>query len=151
MPRDGTKNLIPLNKRTKEAQKKIQSMGGQASKEAARRKKNLKELTQMLLENPVVSEEAKAQIKLLFPNVDTEDLTNGMAMTANILLSAITSKDLKEKVKAAEYLRDTAGQKPETSVTGSVTVEKVFVSEKEQEETLKHIKEVITGENKNEG
>lgn len=151
MPRDGTKNLIPLNKRTKEAQKKIQSMGGQASKEAARRKKNLKELTQMLLENPVVSEEAKAQIKLLFPNVDTEDLTNGMAMTANILLSAITSTDLKEKVKAAEYLRDTAGQKPETSVTGSVTVEKVFVSEKEQEETLKHIKEVITGENKNEG
>lgn len=151
MPRDGTKNLIPLNKRTKEAQKKIQSMGGQASKEAARRKKNLKELTQMLLENPVVSEEAKAQIKLLFPNVDTEDLTNGMAMTANILLSAITSKDLKEKVKAAEYLRDTAGQKPETSVTGSVTVEKVFVSEKEQDETLKHIKEVITGENKNEG
>lgn len=151
MPRDGTKNLIPLNKRTKEAQKKIQSMGGQASKEAARRKKSLKELTQMLLENPVVSEEAKAQIKLLFPNVDTEDLTNGMAMTANILLSAITSKDLKEKVKAAEYLRDTAGQKPETSVTGSVTVEKVFVSEKEQEETLKHIKEVITGENKNEG
>lgn len=151
MPRDGTKNLIPLNKRTKEAQKKIQSMGGQASKEAARRKKNLKELTLLLLENPVVSEEAKAQIKLLFPNVDTEDLTNGMAMTANILLSAITSKDLKEKVKAAEYLRDTAGQKPDTNVTGNVTVEKIFVSEKEQEETLKHIKEVITGENKNEG
>lgn len=151
MPRDGTKNLIPLNKRTKEAQKKIQSMGGQASKEAARRKKSLKELTQMLLENPVVSEEAKAQIKLLFPNVDTEDLTNGMAMTANILLSAITSTDFKEKVKAAEYLRDTAGQKPETSVTGAVTVEKVFVSEKEQAETLRHIKEVITGENKNEG
>lgn len=38
MPRDGTKNLIPLNKRTKEAQKKIQSMGGQSSKEAARGK-----------------------------------------------------------------------------------------------------------------
>lgn len=151
MPRDGTKNLIPLNKRSKETQKKIQSMGGQASKEAARRKKSLKELTLLLLENPVVSEEAKAQIKLLFPNVDTEDLTNGMAMTANILLSAITSKDLKEKVKAAEYLRDTAGQKPDTNVSGSVTVEKVFVSEKEQAETLKHIKEVIAGENKNEG
>lgn len=143
----GHENLIPLNKRSKEAQRKIQSMGGNACREKNRKKKTLKELTLLLLENPVVSEEAKAQIKLLFPNVDTEDLTNGMAMTANILLSAITSKDLKEKVKAAEYLRDTAGQKPETSVT----VEKVFVSEKEQEETLKHIKEVITGENKNEG
>lgn len=143
----GHENLIPLNKRSKEAQRKIQSMGGKACREKNRKKKTLKELTLLLLENPVVSEDAKAQIKLLFPNVDTEDLTNGMAMTANILLSAITSKDLKEKVKAAEYLRDTAGQKPETSVT----VEKVFVSEKEQEETLKHIKEVITGENKNEG
>lgn len=147
----GHENLIPLNKRSKEAQRKIQSMGGKACREKNIKKKTLKELTLLLLENPVVSEEAKAQIKLLFPNVDTEDLTNGMAIMANILLSAITSKDLKEKVKAAEYLRDTAGQKPETSITGAVTVEKVFVSEKEQDETLKHIKEVITGENKNEG
>ena len=139
----GHENLIPLNKRSKEAQRKIQSMGGQASKEAARRKKSLKELTQMLLENPVFSDEAKKNIKMLFPNVDTEDLTNGMAMTANILLSAITSKDLKEKVKAAEYLRDTAGQKPETTVNGSVSVEKVFITEKEQKETGKHIEKVL--------
>lgn len=143
MPRDGTKNLIPLNKRTKEAQKKIQSMGGQASKEAARRKKSLKELTQMLLENPVFSDEAKQNIKMLFPDVDVEDMTNGMAMTANILLSAITSTDLKDKVKAAEYLRDTAGQKPETTVNGSVSVEKVFITEKEQKETVKHIEKVL--------
>lgn len=139
----GHENLIPLNKRSKEAQRKIQSMGGKACREKNRKKKTLKELTLLLLENPVVSEEAKAQIKLLFPNVDTEDLTNGMAMTANILLSAITSKDLKEKVKAAEYLRDTAGQKPETSVTGSVSVEKVFITEKEQKETVKHIEKVL--------
>lgn len=139
----GHENLIPLNKRSKETQRKIQSMGGKACREKNRKKKTLKELTLLLLENPVVSEEAKAQIKLLFPNVDTEDLTNGMAMTANILLSAITSKDLKEKVKAAEYLRDTAGQKPETSVTGSVSVEKVFITEKEQKETVKHIEKVL--------
>lgn len=139
----GHENLIPLNKRSKEAQRKIQSMGGKACREKNIKKKTLKELTLLLLENPVVSEEAKAQIKLLFPNVDTEDLTNGMAMTANILLSAITSKDLKEKVKAAEYLRDTAGQKPETSVTGSVSVEKVFITEKEQKETVKHIEKVL--------
>lgn len=139
----GHENLIPLNKRSKEAQRKIQSMGGKACREKNRKKKTLKELTLLLLENPVVSEEAKAQIKLLFPNVDTEDLTNGMAMTANILLSAITSKDLKEKVKAAEYLRDTAGQKPETTVNGSVSVEKVFITEKEQKETVKHIEKVL--------
>lgn len=139
----GHENLIPLNKRSKAAQRKIQSMGGKACREKNRKKKTLKELTLLLLENPVVSEDAKAQIKLLFPNVDTEDLTNGMAMTANILLSAITSKDLKEKVKAAEYLRDTAGQKPETTVNGSVSVEKVFITEKEQKETVKHIEKVL--------
>lgn len=84
----GHENLIPLNKRSKEAQRKIQSMGGKACREKNRKKKTLKELTLLLLENPVVSEEAKAQIKLLFPNVDTEDLTNGMAMTAILFLSS---------------------------------------------------------------
>ena len=139
----GHENLIPLNKRSKAAQRKIQSMGGTACREKNRRKKSLKELTQMLLENPVFSDEAKKNIKMLFPDVDVEDMTNGMAMTANILLSAITSTDLKDKVKAAEYLRDTAGQKPETTVNGSVSVEKVFITEKEQKETVKHIEKVL--------
>lgn len=145
----GHENLIPLNKRSKEAQRKIQSMGGKACREKNRKKKTLKELTLLLLENPVVSDEAKQNIKMLFPDVDVEDMTNGMAMTANILLSAITSTDLKDKVKAAEYLRDTAGQKPETTVNGSVSVEKVFITEKEQKETVKHIEKVLaetTGE-----
>ena len=145
----GHENLIPLNKRPKEEQRRIQMMGGEANKQKINRKKSLKELTQMLLENPVFSDEAKQNIKMLFPDVDVEDMTNGMAMTANILLSAITSTDLKDKVKAAEYLRDTAGQKPETTVNGSVSVEKVFITEKEQKETVKHIEKVLadtTGE-----
>lgn len=145
----GHENLIPLNKRPKEEQRRIQIMGGEANKQKIKRKKNLKELTQMLLENPVFSDEAKQNIKMLFPDVDVEDMTNGMAMTANILLSAITSTDLKDKVKAAEYLRDTAGQKPETTVNGSVSVEKVFITEKEKKETVKHIEKVLadtTGE-----
>lgn len=145
----GHENLIPLNKRPKEEQRRIQMMGGEANKQKINRKKNLKELTQMLLENPVFSDEAKQNIKMLFPDVDVEDMTNGMAMTANILLSAITSTDLKDKVKAAEYLRDTAGQKPETTVNGSVSVEKVFITEKEKKETVKHIEKVLadtTGE-----
>lgn len=140
----GHENLIPMQKRTAEEQRKITTAGGKASGIARRKKKNLKELTQMLLENPVFSEEAKKNIKMLFPDVDVEDMTNGMAMTANILLSAITSTDLKDKVKAAEYLRDTAGQKPETTVNGSVSVEKVFITEKEQKETVKHIEKVLS-------
>lgn len=35
----GHENLIPLNKRSKEAQRKIQSMGGKACREKNRKKK----------------------------------------------------------------------------------------------------------------
>lgn len=144
MPKsDGYKNLIPLNRRPKAEQRKIQEKGGEGNKKAIARKKTLQELTKMILDNPVVSEEAKEQIKALFPDANPEDITNGMAMIANIMYSAITSKELKDKVKAAEFLRDTSGQKPATTVDGAVTVEKVFITKEEEKQTLKHIKEVI--------
>lgn len=38
LPRDGTKNLKPLNKRTKEEQREIQSKGGVNSGKARRKK-----------------------------------------------------------------------------------------------------------------
>lgn len=37
----GHENLIPLNKRSKEAQRKIQSMGGKACREKTRAKQNI--------------------------------------------------------------------------------------------------------------
>lgn len=53
MPRDGTKNLIPQSKRTKEEQRKIAKMGGKASGEARRQKRDMRELMKMMLEmNP---------------------------------------------------------------------------------------------------
>ena len=39
-----TKNLIPLNKRTKKAQREIQSKGGKASAEKARERKKVSEM-----------------------------------------------------------------------------------------------------------
>lgn len=39
-----TKNLIPLNKRTKKAQREIQSKGGKASAEKARERKKISEI-----------------------------------------------------------------------------------------------------------
>lgn len=49
MARKGQENLIPLDKRTKEAQRKIQSMGGIASRDAKRRVKDLREALQEAL------------------------------------------------------------------------------------------------------
>lgn len=50
MARDGTKNLIPLNQRTKEEQKEIVVKGGIASGEARREKATMKKMLEMCLE-----------------------------------------------------------------------------------------------------
>lgn len=53
MPRDGSKNLIPLNKRTKEQQKEIARKGGIASQKKQKARKTFKEQFLIMLEtNP---------------------------------------------------------------------------------------------------
>lgn len=49
MARDGTKNLIPLNQRTKEEQKEIATMGGKASGEARKEKATMRKMLEMCL------------------------------------------------------------------------------------------------------
>ncbi len=49
LPRDGTKNLKPLNKRTKEEQREIQSKGGVNSGKARRKKADLKKAMELLM------------------------------------------------------------------------------------------------------
>ena len=46
---NGHENLIPLNKRTKGEQRKIQSQGGRASGESRRRKADFRKTLNMLL------------------------------------------------------------------------------------------------------
>jgi len=89
MPRDGTKNLIPLNKRTKEEQKAIVTQGGIASGIARNRNKTFKEELLMLL--------------------DMDDNLNRMSV-------AVVKKALDGDLKALEIIRDTVGQKPSDKV-----------------------------------
>lgn len=137
------KNLIPLASRSLEEQKRIRSKAGKMSQIVQHRKKSMQELTKMLLDAEAMTPEAKENVRLLFPEIEDEDLTNGMALTAKILLSAITSDNLKEAVRAAEYLRDTSGEKPELKVSSPDTVRTVFVTKKEKNEIEKHIKKVV--------
>lgn len=51
MPRNGTKNLIPLNKRTKEQQQEIARKGGIASQQKQKERKTFKEQFLIMLEN----------------------------------------------------------------------------------------------------
>ncbi len=143
MPR-GNKQTLKVY--TSEEARFYGSMGGKASADARRRKKSLKELTQALLEMKP-HELIAAKSKQLFPEVNPEDLTNGM-----ILAMAMFDKAIKEQdVKAAQFVRDTAGEVPEQTINGNLGQSTVFVTETEQNKIIKHIQEVLNdGQSKTE-
>lgn len=122
------------------------SMGGKASADARRRKKSLKELTQALLEMKP-HEIIAAKSKQLFPEINPEDLTNGMVLAMAMFDKAIKDQD----VKAAQFVRDTAGEVPEQIINGNLGQSTVFVTEQDQNKIIKHIQEVLNdGQPKNE-
>ena len=83
MPReDGYKNLVPLNKRTKEEQRTIQQVGGTASGVSRRRKRSLKEATDLYLSLPV--KDKRMLYKIISKGVDPEDVDNQMAIIVGL-------------------------------------------------------------------
>ena len=88
-------NLKSLADRTTKEKRKIGQMGGKASGEARRKKRDLKLAIQALLE------------------ADVKDKRTGEVMSgAEALAVAQYRKALKGDTKAFEVLRDTSGQKP---------------------------------------
>lgn len=87
-----TENLRPFNELTEDEQRELARKGGQASAEARRRKKELRELLEIALSQP-------SEI------VEGED--NYTAITA-----ALVQKAIQGDTKAYEVIRDTLGQKP---------------------------------------
>ena len=63
LPRDGTKNLTPMNKRSLEEQKELQRKGGKASGIARRRKADLKKAFETLLSLDVTDSKIKKQLE----------------------------------------------------------------------------------------
>lgn len=135
MPR-GNKQTLKVY--TSEEARFYGAMGGKASADARRRKKSLKELTQALLEMKP-HDKIAARSKILFPDVDPEDLTNGMILAMAMFDKAIKDQD----VKAAQFVRDTAGEMPEQVISGNLGHSTVFVTETEQNKIIKHIQEVL--------
>lgn len=136
MPR-GNKQTLKVY--TSEEARFYGSMGGKASADARRRKKSLKELTQALLEMKP-HDKIAARSKILFPDVDPEDLTNGMVLAMAMFDKAIKDRD----VKAAQFVRDTAGEMPEQVISGNLGQSTVFVTEQDQNKIIKHIQEVLS-------
>ena len=90
MPRNGTKNLKPMNKRTKEEVKKIASKGGKASGEARRKRKTLREELLAML----------------------EDGNTQNQITLALIQEAKSGNNAGSVTKAFEVIRDTIGEKP---------------------------------------
>lgn len=104
MPSDGTKNLIPLNQRSKEEQKRIARNGGIKSGEARRERKSLKEQMLLMLEtDPTIQDKL---IEKLFERAYKTGEKTGAA--AN---------------RAFELIRETIGETPIVEKKVDVVVE----------------------------
>ncbi|CND71477.1 TPA: KGG domain-containing protein [Streptococcus agalactiae] len=63
MPRDGTKNLKPMNQRTKDEQREIAVKGGKASGKARRKKADLKKAFETLMTLDITDKNIKKQLE----------------------------------------------------------------------------------------
>lgn len=104
MPRNGTKNLIPINTLSKERQQEIRSMGGKASQAKRRERKSLKEQMLLMLEtDPTIQDRL---IEKLFERAYKTGEKTGAA--AN---------------RAFEIIRETIGETPIIEKKVDVVVE----------------------------
>ena len=103
------KNLKPLGdgSRTKEEEREIQSKGGKKSGEVRRRKRDMKKAAKLLLDMPVSSKQATFRAIMASFGIPEEEADYNMGVLAAMLLQASNGN-----VKAATFLRDTAGENP---------------------------------------
>lgn len=86
-------NLIPLNQRSEEEVKKITAIGGKASGEARRKKKNIRQLTALLMEKGIddmQTMKADPEIKPLVEMIGDEEKTLAALMVAGQIRSAVS-------------------------------------------------------------
>lgn len=114
-------NLIPLDKRTKSEQRKIQSMGGCSSGVSRRRKKSLREAAELYLSLPVADK--RTWNRLAREGVEPEDVNNQMAIIAGLALKAMNGDP-----RAAKVLFDLIG--PGEASASDSPVESMTLSEK---------------------
>lgn len=100
------KDLIPMSQRSKEEVKKIASKGGVNSGKTRRMKKTMRESAQMVL---ALKTPDAIKKKLRELGIKDKDAINQTAVLIGVL-----QKALKGDVRAAEFLRDTAGENPQT-------------------------------------
>ena len=103
-----SENLIPNSERTPNELRKIAQKGGQASGEARRKRKALRDSMNMLLE---MQPAAKEFNKLIEAGFDPEEIDNSLVITLALFRTAA-----KGDVKAIKELRNLIGEdKPDSN------------------------------------
>ncbi|WP_283572528.1 stress-induced protein [Streptococcus agalactiae] len=135
MPRDGTKNLKPMNQRTKEEQKKIATKAGKASGIARRKKADLKKAMELLLSLDVQDKKLKQTL---------EDM--GMDGSNQSLLAFATFQQaVKGNQKATENILKLTNTKDQYDIQEQrERIKSLKLDNKEREEVNKIDSESIT-------
>lgn len=111
----GKKNLVPFgsskDNRSEEEVKSINRLGGIKSGETRRKRKTAQELLAKILSTNLTNE----QIEEILGNADS--LLNGDKSAYNVMLVKMTQQAMAGDTKAFIALRDTAGDKPQDSLS----------------------------------
>lgn len=103
-------NLVPQNTRTKEEQREIAKKGGVASGKARRRKKAMKDIA-------LAFGKENAPDRVIAKLIQLGMLEQGEKCSMDeALMLAQYGKALSGNTRAAEFVRDTSGQKPKDEV-----------------------------------
>lgn len=131
-------NLVPLASRSPAERKAICQKGAAGATAVKNRKKTLRELIEQLGSMKATDTE-KAMFKNLFPGMDENEVTKDMMLLASAYNQAIG----RGNTKAMAFIRDTKGEKPETTINGNIVSEKIFVTPEQQKAVEDHIVEVL--------
>ena len=111
----GSNNLVPQSEKTKEEQRRIASMGGKASVEKRRERKRAKEIAQAILQANMTD----SQINRILGK--DKDLIGEDTSAYAVMMAKMVTTACKGDSKAATFVRDTAGDKPDDSLNVSAT------------------------------
>lgn len=123
-------NLVPQSERTKEEQREIARAGGIASGKARREKKAFRETLETLLSMNMENGDGVAVDTITsFKGIKGQNIS-----VQEAILIAQIQKAMKGDTRAAEYVRDSIGQKPSESMNMAVNLPVFFEGEDNLEE-----------------
>jgi hypothetical protein len=113
------KNLVSITDRTPEEQFNIRSLGGKARQEQIKKQRTMKEQALIYLQSKVSKETATKYLGTEeAEKLSEEDLTVQGIMIAKMAQEAMDNGN----AKAAEFVRDTSGQRPKDIVEVSADI-----------------------------